>query len=365
MGGEKVAKLSKDQFLISENCAGISHIDNVIQDKVRENQARLTKPEGSLGRLEDLAIHIAGIKQKAYPTLINNLIVVVAADHGIAQQGVSAYPQVVTKQMMANFINQGGAINVLGKSIGARVVLIDAGINNGHFKDTAVVSLGTGHGTDDFTNGPAMTRKNAEKSVATGIKFFNTELKNNEIDIVACGEMGIGNTTAAAALTAAITGKNPKIVTGRGTGIDDFTYKKKLSAIEQALKINVFDPKDAIGLLSAFGGYEIAVMTGIYIGAARNKVPILIDGVISSVSALIAIILEPKISEYLISSHLSPEPAHQIILDRMNLIPLLDLDLRLGEATGAALGLSLCISACKLLNEMATFTDAQVAGKIT
>ena len=148
-----MAKLSKDQFLISENCAGISHIDNVIQDKVRENQARLTKPEGSLGRLEDLAIHIAGIKQKAYPTLINNLIVVVAADHGIAQQGVSAYPQVVTKQMMANFINQGGAINVLGKSIGARVVLIDAGINNGHFKDTAVVSLGTGHGTDDFTNG--------------------------------------------------------------------------------------------------------------------------------------------------------------------------------------------------------------------
>ncbi len=360
-----MAKLSKDQSLIATNCAAISHIDTAIQDKVKKQQAKLTKPEGSLGRLEDLAVHIAGIKQKKDPTLIHNLVVVVAADHGVAQKGVSAYPTEVTKQMMENFINEGAAINVLGKSIGARLVLIDAGINNGNFEDAPVVSLSIGKGTDDFTHGPAMTRKNAEKAVASGITFFNNELQNNQIDIVACGEMGIGNTTSAAAITAAITGKKTQIVTGRGTGIDDFTYKKKLSAIERALKINIFDPEDAISLLSALGGYEIAVMAGIYIGAARNRVPIIIDGVISSVAALIAVILEPKISEYLISSHLSPEPAHQIILDHMNLIPLLDLDLRLGEATGAALGLSLCISACKLLNEMATFTDAQVAEKIT
>jgi len=360
-----VAKLSKEQSLIAANCAAISHINTAIQDKVRKQQAKLTKPEGSLGRLEDLAVHIAGIKQKKDPTLINNLVVVVAADHGVAQQGVSAYPPEVTKQMMGNFLNEGAAINVLGKSIGARLVLIDAGISNGNFKDTSVVSLSMGQGTDDFTNGPAMTRKNAEKAIAAGITFFNNEIQNHKIDIVACGEMGIGNTTAAAALTAAITGEEPKIVTGRGTGIDDFTYKKKLSAIENALAINIFDPKDAISLLSSLGGYEIGVMAGIYIGAARNKVPAIVDGLISSVAALIAVTLEPKISEYLISSHLSPEPAHKIILERMNLIPLLNLDLRLGEATGAALGLSLCISACKLLNEMATFTNAKVAEKIT
>jgi nicotinate-nucleotide--dimethylbenzimidazole phosphoribosyltransferase len=339
--------------------------DTVAAAAAAARQARLTKPPGSLGRLEALSVRLAGISGLARPRLADRLIVVAAGDHGVAAHGVSAYPPAVTAQMVANFLSGGAAISVLAAHAGARVVVVDAGVAAETPRDPRLVRLRLAPGTDDFTRGPAMSRALAERAVAEGIALFTRERAARGADIVGCGEMGIGNSTAAAATIAAATGRPVHSVTGRGTGIDDARFETKVAAIERALDVNrawLDDRTDGIALLAALGGFEIGVLAGVYLGAAAARVPAVIDGLISGAAALVATTIAPESAYALVGSHDSVEPGHAATLAHLGVEPLLDLGLRLGEGSGAALGITLCVAACRLLDEMATFDEAGVSG---
>jgi len=327
----------------------------------RERQGRLTKPPGSLGRLEALAERIAGITGQARPRLERRLVVVAAGDHGVAARGVSAYPSEVTGQMVGNFLAGGAAINVLAAHAGARVRVIDAGVASETPAHPSLVRLRLGPGSEDITAGPAMSRALAERAIAEGIALLDAERAGAGVDVLACGEMGIGNTTAAAAVVAALTGRPAHAVTGRGTGIDDERYEAKVRAVAQALDVNRPDPADGLGVLAAVGGFEIGVLAGLYLGAAAARVPVVMDGFISGAAALIAAAIAPEVRDHLIASHRSVEAGHTATLDHLGLEPLFDLGMRLGEGTGAALGITLCVAACRLLDEMATFEEAGVS----
>lgn len=324
-------------------------------------QQKLTKPPGSLGLLEALAIRIAAMTGTGRPRLEQRLIVVAAADHGVAVQGVSAYPQEVTAQMVTNFLAGGAAINVLANHAGARVRVVNAGVVSMLADHAELVSVGLPRGSADITRGPAMSQVTAERAIAAGIDLLQTERDVLGVDIVACGEMGIGNSTAAAALVAAASGQPALAVTGRGTGIDDDAYQKKLWAVEAALEVNKPSPEDGVSLLAALGGHEIGVLAGVYLAAAAARIPVVMDGMISGAAALVATAIAPDVRDYIVAGHRSVEPGHHTILEMLELEPLLDLRLRLGEGSGAALGLSLCVAACRLLDEMATFDEAGVA----
>lgn len=350
-----------DRWLIEETAAAIGPLDAAAAAAARARHASLTKPPGSLGRLESLAERIASITGQPRPRLEARLVVVAAGDHGVAGQGVSAYPSEVTGQMVGNFLAGGAAINVLADHAGARVVIVDAGVA-AETPALGLRRLRLGPGTADITAHAAMTREQAEAAIAAGIAIVAEERAASGVDIVACGEMGIGNTTAAAAIIAAVTGLPPRAVTGRGTGVDDDRFERKVAAIEQALARHRPDPTDGIGMLAAVGGYELGVLAGIFLGAAASRVPAVVDGLISGAAAMIAAAIAPHAEPYLIASHRSAEPGHAVLLEHLRLDPLLDLGLRLGEGTGAALGITLCVAACRLLDEMATFSDAGVTG---
>ena len=347
--------------VIERTIVRVNPLSSTAAKAASARQARLTKPPGSLGRLEALAVRIAAIRDEARPRLDQRLVVVAAADHGVSGRGVSAYPAEVTAQMVANFLSGGAAVNVLADLAGARVRVVDAGVvgDTGDHPDLDVLRLAPG--TEDITTGPAMTRELAERAVAAGIAIVEEERAKPGLDLVGCGEMGIGNTTSAAAIVAAVTGRRPSAVTGRGTGIDDAAHARKIAAIEAALEVNRPDAADGLDLLSKIGGFEIGVLAGVFLGAAAERVPALIDGLISGAAALIAVAIEPTVGDYLIASHRSPEPGHAATLELLGLDPLLELDLRLGEGTGAALGMTLCVAACRLLDEMATFEEAGVS----
>jgi len=344
--------------------AAIVPLDGAAMQRAAERQSRLTKPPGSLGRLEALAEHIAGITGNDRPRLDRRLVVVAAGDHGVTTQGVSAYPPEVTAQMVANFLDGGAAINVLASQAGARVRVVDAGVASETPSDPRLLRLRLAAGTEDITRGPAMSRALAERVVAEGLALFDAERAARGVDIVACGEMGIGNTTAAAATVAAVTGRPVRTVTGRGTGIDDERFEAKVAAIERALDVNRMDPADGIELLAGLGGFEIGVLAGVYIGAAASRTPVVVDGLISGAAALVAVAVAPEVSDYLIASHRSVEAGHTATLEHLGLEPLFDLGMRLGEGTGAALGITLCVAACRLLDEMATFDEAGVSESI-
>jgi nicotinate-nucleotide--dimethylbenzimidazole phosphoribosyltransferase len=333
----------------------------------RETQKRLdtlTKPQGSLGRLEELAKQVVEITGKENPPTGNKVIFVMAGDHGVVEEGVSAFPQEVTPQMVYNFIRGGAGINVLARHVGARVVVVDMGTaskikyeksNIKNFKDRKI-----DFGTGNMAKGPAMTRDQAVRSIEAGIKVFEEELRQG-IDIAGAGDMGIGNTTPSSAIVSAITGAPVEDVTGRGTGIDDKTFVRKQEVIEKALSVNKPDRKDAIDVLSKVGGFEIGGLAGIILRAASGRIPVVIDGFISGAAALIAYRLEPNVKDYMIAAHCSVEKGHRVILDYMGLEALLNLGLRLGEGTGAALGISIVEAGIKILTEMATFQDAGVS----
>ena len=327
-------------------------------------QRRLLKPPGSLGRLEELAVRIAGMRGSARPRLERRLIVVAAADHGVAARGVSAYPQEVTARMADAFLAGGAAINVLAGHAGARVAVVDAGIAGagGGPARPGLVDAGLPRGSADIALGPAMSRATAERAIAAGAALIAAERRGAGVDIVGCGEMGIGNSTAAAALIAAASGRPAASVTGRGTGVDGAAWRAKLAAVEAALAANRPDPADGAGLLAALGGHEIGVLAGVYLGAAAARVPAVMDGVISGAAALVAAAIAPGVRDYVVAAHRSPEPGHDAVLELLGLEPLLDLGLRLGEGSGAALGVSLCVAACRLLDEMATFGEAGAPG---
>jgi nicotinate-nucleotide--dimethylbenzimidazole phosphoribosyltransferase len=315
-----------------------------------------TKPRGSLGRLEALAARVAALQGTAVPPRPEAAIVVAAADHGVAVEGVSAYPQEVTAQMVANFVAGGAAINVLAREAGARLLVVDAGVAT---PAEDVRSLRLGAGTASIARGPAMARATAARGIEHGAALA-AELAADGIGLVGLGEMGIANTTAASALCASLLPAAPEAVCGRGTGLDDDGLARKVAVVARALEVNGVDPADPLGALAALGGFELAVLAGVALGCAAERVPVVLDGFITAAAALVAARLAPAAVDAMVASHLSPEPGHRLVLDALGLEPLLDLDLRLGEGTGAALAIPLVRSALALLNEMASFADAGV-----
>jgi nicotinate-nucleotide--dimethylbenzimidazole phosphoribosyltransferase len=339
----------------------IEPLDATAMRLARERQAALTKPAGSLGILEELAIQIAGITSEPVPTLREKVIITMAGDHGVTAAGVSAYPREVTAQMIYNFLNGGAAINVLARHVGARVVIVDMGVAVDIAAEPLIIKK-IGYGTADMTTGPAMRYEAAVRAVEAGIAVLEREAASG-VDILGVGDMGIGNTTPSSALTAVITGAPAHAVTGRGTGIDDDGLTRKIKAVEEAIRVNEPDRSDPLDLLAKLGGYELGGMAGVMLAAAARRIPVVLDGFISGAAALLAYELAPAVKGYLIAAHRSVERGHTAILNHIGLTPLLDLQMRLGEGTGAALGICIANAACKLLKEMATFEEAGVSRK--
>jgi nicotinate-nucleotide--dimethylbenzimidazole phosphoribosyltransferase len=346
--------------LLTETIATIGSLDQTAMEVARARQDQLTKPQGALGRLEALSIQIAGITGNGRPRLDTPAVVVMAADHRVARQGVSAYPVEVTPQMVLNFLCGGAAINVLARHVGARVVVVDMGVavDLPPHPDLLVRKLALG--TADFSAEPAMSRAQAQAAIEAGIAIV-TDLLDAGVDCVATGEMGIGNSSASSAVVAALTGRSVAEVTGRGTGVNDAGLARKIALIEQALGRHRPDPADGLDVLTKVGGFEIGGLVGVMLGAAARRVPVIVDGFISGAAAMLACTLAPTAQPYLIAAHRSVERGHQAIFAHLDQEPLLDLGMRLGEGTGAALGITLCQAACKLLDEMATFAEARVA----
>ena len=347
---------------LSQTIKKISGPDHKLMEATQLRLDNLTKPLGSLGRLEELAKQIAGITGKESPELKNKVIFIFASDHGVTEEGVSAFPKEVTAQMVYNFLNGGAGINVLANHVGARVMVADVGVCVDLKPDPRLAVRKVNYGTKNMAKSAAMTREEAVKAIETGIDLFNAELKNG-IDIAGTGEMGIGNTTAASAITASFTKKPVEEITGRGAGLDDKGLQKKIEIIKKVLALNKPDVSDPIDVLAKVGGFEIGGLAGVILAAASNKVPVVIDGFISGAAALVAYHIEPKVKDYMVAAHCSVESGHKIILDYLGLKPLLDLDLRLGEGTGGALGIGLADAAVKILTQMATFKSANVSEK--
>ncbi|MBU4311808.1 MAG: nicotinate-nucleotide--dimethylbenzimidazole phosphoribosyltransferase [Candidatus Omnitrophica bacterium] len=345
---------------INETIKKIEELDVNFMSKAQERLDNLTKPLGSLGRLEELAKLIVGITKKENPSIKNKVIFTLAGDHGVTEENVSAYPKEVTPQMVYNFLRGGAGINVLARHVGARVVIVDLGVAVDLEPTPELIIKKVNYGTKNMTKGPAMTREEAVKAIESGIEVFENELKNG-IDIVGTGDMGIGNTTPSSAIAAVFTEKPVEAVTGRGAGIDDKGLKNKIEVIKKALHVNKPDPKDTIDVLAKVGGFEIGGLAGIIIAAASKRLPIVIDGFISGAAALVAYHLEPKVKDFMIAGHCSVESGHKVILDHIGIKPILDLDLRLGEGTGAALSMSIIDAGIKIMTEMATFKSAGVS----
>jgi len=338
----------------------IGPLDEGAMQAARQRQDTLTKPVGSLGRLEELSIRIAGITGKPQPLIRDKAVITMAGDHGVVESGVSLYPQDVTAQMVHNFLAGGAGINVLSRLVGARVVVVDMGVKCEIAQKTGLVCHKVGRGTADMSKGPAMTRAQAIESIEEGIRVVEAEVANG-LDIVGTGDMGIGNTTPSSAICAAMTGSKAAEVTGRGTGLGDEQLRHKAKTIEQALEVNKPDATDALDVLSKIGGFEIGGIAGVILGAAARRVPVVVDGFISGAGAMIAAGLKPQVKDYIIASHLSVEPGHQAMMKYLNAKPLVDLNLRLGEGTGGCIGIFLCEAATRVLSEMATFEQAGVS----
>jgi nicotinate-nucleotide--dimethylbenzimidazole phosphoribosyltransferase len=336
----------------------IAPLDEAAIRAAEQELDRKTKPRGSLGRLERLAAQYAGIRGDSRPPAPESAVLVAAADHGYAENGVSAYPPEVTAQMVRTFAAGGAAICVLAREARARLIVVDAGVRD-RIDAPGVRSLRIGDGTANAANGPAMTRPQAVRAIAAGIGLAR-ELAADGVTAVALGDMGIGNTTAAAALHASLLGVEPVRVCGPGTGLDADGVRAKVSAVERALAANPLSGHDPLDTLAALGGFEIALLAGATLGAASLRVAVVLDGFIVGAAALVAARLAPAARGYLVAGHLSPEPGHRLALDELGLDPLLALELRLGEGTGAALALPLLQTAVAILSEMATFEAAGV-----
>jgi nicotinate-nucleotide--dimethylbenzimidazole phosphoribosyltransferase len=341
-------------------CARIAPFDAAAAARVQARLDGKTKPRRSLGRLEDLACQVAGICGTDDLTPGAKAIVVMAADHGVAEEGVSAYPQEVTGQMVLNFARGGAAINVLARQVGARVVVADLGVKAALPPMSEIRSSRVGPGTRNLTREPAMSRAEALQAIGAGAQIAG-ELAAGGVSLIGVGEMGIGTTTSASALTCAFTGAPVEEVTGRGTGIDDDGWRRKLAAIRRGLDRHPPSAGDPLGSLAALGGFEIAGLAGVVLGAAAARRPVIVDGFIASVAALAAVRLAPGAGACLLPSHRSVEVGHRVVLQALGLRPLLDLDMRLGEGTCAALAMGLVDAALHLLAEMATFSQAGVS----
>ena len=347
---------------ISEVASRIQDVDALAEEAMRERLNSLTKPPGSLGRLEELAIRLAGVTGSAEPAVDPAVIILMAADHGVTAEGVSAFPAEVTQQMVRNFIAGGAAVNVLSRLANADVQIVDIGIN-GDCNLPGLTVRKIRRGTGNMARGPAMSGEDAAAAVEAGMDAARQAVRQGA-RLLALGEMGIGNTTASSAVLAAFSQVPAEQVAGFGTGITAQAREHKVSVIRRALAVNQPDPLDPIDVLAKVGGLEIAGLAGVVLAAAAARIPVLADGFISSVAALTAVKIAPLAAKYLIGSHESAEPGHRIVNRLLGLRPLLQLDLRLGEGTGAALALPLVRAAARIPGEMATFEQAQVAGSL-
>jgi nicotinate-nucleotide--dimethylbenzimidazole phosphoribosyltransferase len=352
----------KKEITLQTLLSQIRPLDEAAIAAARTRQDQLTKPSGSLGRLESLACQIAGITGRMPPVIQQKVVVIMAGDHGVVAEGVSAYPSEVTAQMVGNFLRGGAAINVLARHVGARTVIVDAGVAADLEPHPDLVVKKIAPGTGNIARGPAMTRQQAIQAILAGVSVVEAQIGHG-MDIVATGDMGIGNTTPSAAIASAITGLPAHRFIGRGSGVDDLGLKRKLSAVERALAVNQPETLDGLDVLAKIGGFEIAGLTGVILAAAAHRRPVVVDGFISTSAALIAATLAPQACDYMISAHRSQEQGHDLMLEWLKLTPLLDLHMRLGEGTGAVLAMSLAEAACKILSEMATFGEAGVSGK--
>jgi nicotinate-nucleotide--dimethylbenzimidazole phosphoribosyltransferase len=355
---------------INQTIKKIEKLDSGIMAKAQARLDNLTKPRGSLGSLEELAKQIVGITGNLSPKFLKKSIIVMAADHGVVDEGVSAYPREVTPQMVYNFLNGGAGINVLARHVGVDVLVVDIGIaaefNGLREQKGCIYSLlnkKIDFGTKNMAIGPAMTGDQAYASVEAGIEVAERMIKNG-YDIIGTGDMGIGNTTASSAIASCICGVDAGLVTGYGTGIDESGFKNKVDVIRRALSTNKPDRSDGFDILAKVGGFEIGGIAGVILGCAANKIPVMIDGFISGAGALIAEAIAPESRNYMIASHCSVEKGHKIMLEKLKLKPLFNFDMRLGEGTGAAIGISIAEASIKILNEMATFGEAGVSRKI-
>lgn len=351
-----------------ESIEDIPSMDLVARAEAEDRVQRLTKPPGSLGKLEELAVRLAAMTGNALPRVEQPGIIVFAADHGVALEGVSAFPQEVTAQMAANFAMGGAAINVFGRQIGAELMVVDAGVAS-ELPDACrgiVRSCRVANGTGNIRREPAMTREQAAQAIQVGVDAA-LEMIERGIDLLIVGEMGIANTTSSAVITAAMTGRSVDELVGRGTGIDDERLGHKRQVVEDALRLHGFDEgtkaSEVLDVLTKLGGFEIGAMAGAMLAAASKRVPVLLDGYICTSAALIAAGLQPLAKEYMIAGHRSEEPGHIAALKALGLEPLLDLGFRLGEGSGAAVAYPILLSATRMLREMATFESAGISGE--
>ncbi len=338
----------------------IRPLDREAMARAQARQNLLTKPQGSLGRLEELSVQLAGIQGRPLPQIRHKAIITMASDHGVVAEGVSAYPQEVTSQMVYNFLSGGAAVNVISRQVGARIIVVDMGVATELGANPRLLSRKVALGTQNMTLGPAMTEAQAVTALETGITVMMSEVAPG-LDIVGTGDMGIGNTTASSAICAIMMARPVAEVTGRGTGLADRQLKHKIGVINRALAVNQPDPARPLDVLAKVGGFEIGGLVGVMLAAAAHRVPVVIDGFISGAAALIATSLAPKLRGFLVAAHVSAESGHKPLLNHLGLKPLLDLGMCLGEGTGAALGILLAETAARVLAEMATFTEAGVS----
>jgi len=343
--------------------ATLDRISPVDAGLLTEAQAKLdnkTKPLGSLGRLEEFGRRVAAISGSIAPQLGKKVIFTFAGDHGVVEEGVSAFPKEVTPQMVFNFLNGGAGVNVLARHAGAEVRVVDMGVDFDFGGTPGLIDRKVARGTANLAKGPAMSREEAVQALEAGIELA-LEAKAEGVTLLGTGDMGIGNTTPSSAIIAAFSGRSVRELTHRGTGITDASLERKISAIEQGLALNRPDPSDPLDVLAKVGGLEIAGIAGLVLGGAAAGVPVVVDGFISTAGALIASELSPHVREYIFAAHKSVEIGHSCMLERIGAEPILDLQLRLGEGTGAALAMTLIEAGVKVLNEMASFEEAGVS----
>ena len=351
-------------MLSRETIDRIQPTDSRLLVQAQARLDRLTKPIGSLGRLEELAARYVMITGEMNPKVPRGAVYTFAADHGVTVEGVSAYPSAVTPQMVLNFLRGGAGVNVLARHVGIEVRVVDIGVAFDFESAPVLIQRKVMPGTKNLMVEPAMSLAQAEQALHVGIELA-TEAAQEGIGLIGTGEMGIGNTTASSAIAAVMTRRPVSDVTGRGTGIDDASHAHKIDVIQRALAFHRLDSADAMEVLAKVGGLEIGGLAGLMLGAAAARIPVVLDGFIAGAAALIAVGLQPRCKDYLIASHQSVERGHRAILDHLGLKPLLDLDLRLREGTGACLSMSLVCAAIKILTEMATFDEAGVSERRT
>ena len=340
----------------------IGPADAEARRRAETRQLRLTKPPGSLGSLEQVSVQLAGIFATETPRIRGKAVIVAAADHGVVAQGVTGYPQAVTGQMVQNFLAGGAAVSVLSRLLGVRQIIVDAGVASDIPDHPDLRRVGAGRGTDDIARAPAMSARQAEDCLTAGVNLA-VEAARSGADLIAAGDMGIGNTTAASAIAAAVIGRSPRETTGGGTGRTPKELEQKVAVVQQALAVNRPRPDAPLDVLAKVGGFEIGVLAGVVLGGAMMRRAVVLDGFISGASALLAHLLCPAARDYMIASHRSNEQGHQAILTHLGLSPLLDLGMRLGEGSGAVLAMPIIEAASACLCEMATFDEAGVSDR--